>query len=378
MTTVFLLAGKTGGPLIPLLAIQKKIAADAIIIGVKKGVETKIAADRGLAIEYVPEAKFALGSFSHTSWQEKLAGVGSLLLTLFALFFSWCRCLYLLGKYRPDIVLGAGSFVTIPMVLALKITNMLRITHTRFVLHQQDPVPGLANAFSVRFAGIKTCVFEKTKEYQGFADATRIPNPLDTEVFDQQVLARTFRDAATSKPRLYEFLSAHRTKPLLFIVGGGGGSRVINHWVQSNREAVCERFLVLHVTGALQPDEALPEHNGYLSVPFLYAEYGLCLVASDVVLCRAGIGTLSELQYLGKKAVLVPIADSHQEDNAAQVASLFSIVSQTAPETWLETLVKTERNPAPAAVDAGYYEEQLAAYYDSIQKLYHKSEENQA
>ncbi len=371
---VFLLAGKTGGPLVPLLAIAANIQANPLIIGVENGVETDMAAAHNISIEYVPEAKFALSSFSNQSNNDKIRGIFGLITTLFLLIGSTIKCWYLLAKYRPIAILSAGSFINIPMTYAMRITNALGRTHTKLIIHQQDPVPGLANTLVVSHAALVTCVFGVTREYRGFEQAHLIPNPMDIERFEQKNLTQVYRALKTSDEKLYAWITTEKNKPVLMIFGGGSGARAINDWVWHNLDELLVHFCVLHVTGALQDTRKPTTRSGYYAVPFLQAEYALCLVMSDVVLCRAGLGSISELQYLEKKAVLVPIKHSHQEKNAAQVADSFVVADQENTADWMSLLVHLERTKHVSTTDSSDYGDRLQEYYAHIQTLISPSE----
>jgi len=130
---------------------------------------------------------------------------------------------------------------------------------------------------------------------------------------------------------------------LFLIFGGASGAEAINDWVISNLEHLTRRFNVLHLTGSLQRKHYQNVHSkNYLSLSELSdKEMKLALNLADVVLCRAGLNSISELLYLQKPAYLVPIPKSHQEVNAQVVKEYFYILEQENMPQWIEIIYTT-------------------------------------
>lgn len=166
--------------------------------------------------------------------------------------------------------------------------------------------------------------------------------------------------------------------PILLIFGGGSGSLFINNWVWENLQVLTENFRVIHLTGLLQNEKKISEEafqsnlkndstkqntqnlhskidskkfnlsetskNGkeisnYLSIPSLLEEMPMILKLCDLVICRAGLSSISELLYLNKPSFLVPIPYSHQEINAKVVVEFFQILEQKNSQIWLEGIL---------------------------------------
>ena len=396
--TIFLLAGRTGGPLIPLLALSKSLPEfNPVIIGVKNSFETKLAQQQKFEIKYLPEAKLNLLSFKNQNLSQIILGILDLIKTLFLLGFSFCQCIYLLLKYKPKGVLSSGSFLAVPMIFAAAILKFFRLISTKIIIHQQDPLPGLANKLTIGFADLKSCVFEYTKiNFNKFKDCQIIPNPIDTQKFDQakiesieneqlrefflvqtallveesaaiplEVFKKIVSDQKPPRLGLDPSTNSIINKPIFLIFGGGSGAKVINDWVSSNLDQLLEHFRIIHLTGILQEESPMPlaekpssESLGviadvnslrtsfidsnikkdYLSLPSLIQDMPAALKFSDVILCRAGLGSITELQYLNKTAFLVPIPNSHQELNAELMKDRFTILEQTNISDWINVI----------------------------------------
>jgi len=350
-SSIFLVAGRTGGPLMPVLAMADDYPdSQPIIVGIKGGFEDRIAIERSISIVHLPEAKFTIFSFSNNDWYDWIKEV---LLTLWngvLLLISIIISLFLLLKYKPTTIITAGGFVAVPLVLASRVTNFIRQTHVTIVMHQQDPQPGLSNKIVGRFADTKTCVFDYTKQhYPSFADCTIIPNPVDTRQFTPEFQKKLWRELKTDESDLYAFLhQLDESKPLMLVFGGGGGAYAMNRWMVKNAEEILEHFSVIHLTGALQQDEfASVDRPDYIRLTGLWKYMPLAMKLADIVVCRAGMGSIGELTYLNKPGFLIPLPHSHQELNAelVQDQANFTILPQTiikkrpGKERWLEDIL---------------------------------------
>ena len=104
--------------------------------------------------------------------------------------------------------------------------------------------------------------------------------------------------------------------PVVFVVGGGTGAEGINKLVEAGLENLISFCQIVHSTG--KGKMIAKRHENYHPFEFLNADEMItALGESDLVVARAGIGTLSEISAAGKPAIIIPMPDSHQEDNAA-------------------------------------------------------------
>ena len=344
MNRIFLLAGRTGGPILPLLAISKNLPnTQPIIIGIQGGYEEQVARNYQLPILFLPEVK--LRPFPQFSLWSQLVYLIELFGNFWLLLYACIVSLWFLHKYQPIAVFSAGSFLAVPMLYATKIYNFWHIPKVQIVIHQQDPVPGLANKLTLALADIKTYVFDLSVQLEPkLLEAWKIPNPLDLDGFQPETLLATASQITSQKPELDQFFRfLEKSKPVFLIFGGASGAEAINDWVISNLEHLTRRFNVLHLTGSLQRKHYQKVHSkNYLSLSeLLDKEMKLALNLADVVLCRAGLNSISELLYLQKPAYLVPIPKSHQEVNAQVVKEYFYILEQENMPQWIEIIYTT-------------------------------------
>jgi UDP-N-acetylglucosamine--N-acetylmuramyl-(pentapeptide) pyrophosphoryl-undecaprenol N-acetylglucosamine transferase len=332
---VFLCAGLTGGPIIPLVAVSKKLDATAIIVGIKKGVEKKIATENALLFLSLPKAKLGFFSFSNKNLWTIFLGIFDTILNIAKLVVAIILSLLYLVKYKPRLILSVGGFSAVPVFLAAKLTNLFGITKAKLAVHQQDPIMGLTNKICSRFADVLTCNFEYTREnFFSFNTATVLPSPIDP--------AR-FVDRDIFNVELRSFLKNSKI-PIFLIFGGGSGSLFINNWVEKNLTTLCKNFKIVHLGGAIQkPGKTSLSNPNYFFTESINADMGMVLKRADFVLCRAGMSSICELLYLGKTAFLVPLPNSHQETNARIVADNFIILEQKNSKNWLQQITNSAR-----------------------------------
>jgi UDP-N-acetylglucosamine--N-acetylmuramyl-(pentapeptide) pyrophosphoryl-undecaprenol N-acetylglucosamine transferase len=330
---IFLVAGRTGGPYFPIPKIASVLDEyNPIVIGVKNSFEQKICTTENLELVYLPEAKLNLFSFSKSSLLDKLYGFFDLIWNLLKLKFSFWICVFQILKYKPVLIYTTGSFLAVPLFVAAKILNLLHLTSIRLVVHQQDPLVGLSNKICVKIADLSSCTFDYTKQnFKDFQSSFLIQNP---------ILESKFEPKSNWKLRDLQNFVSDSQKPTILIFGGGSGAKFINDWVWNNLQTLTSNFSVIHLTGILQEITLkMPKTENYFSLDAVFEDMPQLLRSVEFVMCRAGLGTISELQFLNKKAFLVPLPDSHQELNAELVKDEFVILEQKKSETWLDIIL---------------------------------------
>lgn len=333
---MLLIAGRTGGPFFPFHSIMESLDKfDPVIVGVKGGFEEHSAKKHNLPIHFLPEVKLAILSFKKQKPAELIRNLLSLLILSLKLAKSILQSTFLLIRLRPKLVVSTGSFLSVPVVFAMRITNFFRLTSCVLWLHQQDPLPGLANRLCVKQAKFLSCVFEYTKQnFSYFSKAEVIPNPIygpSYKISKAQALVKI----NNLEPKLGEFLSSKIKKPILLVFGGGSGSEDVNTWVSKNFKQILQDFKVVHLTGILQAKNVDLKHADYFSTSSLFEAMVPMLIFSDLVVCRAGLGSITELSFLAKPAFLAPLPHSHQELNAELVKSNFPVLLQKEQGLWL-------------------------------------------
>lgn len=288
-------AGGTGGHIVPGIALANEIrahrpTASILFVGTAQGLEGRM----------VPAAGFPLELIEASGFMGKTLGkqVGSLA----RLPRGFLEARALLRRHHARVVIGVGGYVTVPVLTAAR---SLRIP---VVIHEANAMPGVANRFLNRFA---------TRTAVGLAAANahlRKPGvvtgtPVRPEFFETPALDP---EAATRR---------------LLVFGGSQGSRIMNR-AMARAAVLLEKsnLEVIHQTG----DKDLPAtRQRYARIPARWTlepflpQLHQQMAWADLVLCRAGAMTVSELAAAGRPAILVPFraaAAGHQMENALALA----------------------------------------------------------
>lgn len=298
---VIIAGGGTGGHLFPGIALAEEIRArggEALFVGTDRGIEARVLPEQGWPLEKIDVAGI------------KGRGALGLVRGLLRLPRAWWQSVRLLRRVRPDVVIGVGGYASGPVVAT---AAMLRIPTA---ILEQNSIPGITNRILSRLVRAVFCTFPDVSGRFPARKVVLTGNPLRRQILGQLVGAGMTGEPAAPRP------------PRLFVFGGSQGARAINDAVVAALPALLQRVPDLelwHQTGA--SDEARVR-EGYAALGLaeprarvaaflkdMATPYGW----ADLVLCRAGATSLSELTAVGKPAVLVPFphaTDDHQTFNA--------------------------------------------------------------
>jgi UDP-N-acetylglucosamine--N-acetylmuramyl-(pentapeptide) pyrophosphoryl-undecaprenol N-acetylglucosamine transferase len=318
---IILAGGGTGGPATPLLAVASEIkklepTAEFLFVGTKNGPEQKL----------VEEAQIRFVSIS----SGKLRRYFSLqnFFDLFRILAGFLQAKKIIKEFKPDLVFSVGSFVAVPVCFAAR-------KKAKIVIHQQDARIGLANKLVAPFADYITTTFqETTKEFYTGSGFEKNPK-VRTEWVGNPVREAFLNNDTTGK----EFFNLTTDLPVLLIFGGATGATQINEVVDGAIPELAKAHQVIHVTGKGKNTIEYRDPN-YHPYEFLTKEMPIAMKIADIVVARAGLSTIAELSALGKVAIIVPMPDSHQEDNAAILKHTNSAVVLNSEEFNPETLAR--------------------------------------
>ncbi len=303
MIKIILSGGGTGGSVSPLLAIAQEIRkvrpeTDFLFVGTKKGIPEKT------MIKPFPYIKYQSIS------SGKLRRYFSLynLTDLFLILRGFIQSFFVILKFKPQAMLSAGAFVSVPLAW---VAWILRVP---VFIHQQDIRPGLANRLMAKVSKKNTISFKKSFENFSSSKTILTGNPVSPKILTGD------REKAIEKFKLKPNL------PCLLVMGGGTGAREINQSIEKIIPDLVKFCQIVHLTG-FQKKLGKFIHNHYHQFEFLDQEdLANIYLRADLVVSRAGLGSLTELSVLKKPAIIIPIPDSHQEDNANYFAEQKAIV----------------------------------------------------
>lgn len=320
---IFLAGGLSAGPIMPLLAVAQEWRAEdktlaPVVLDVRGSVAESLQSQENFIFERVITGKL------RRYWSFKTLAMPILLL------FGIGQALWLLHKYQPIAVLGAGGYVQLPVVIA---AWLMRVP--RFV-HQQDVQATLSNSLAAPLANKITVTFESS--IRDFPQGTGLGKKY---VSDNKVIwtgnPRPYQESKNiSKTVALKHFGLHNELPVLLVIGGGTGATGLNNLVYNNLGALTKIVQVIHSTG--RGKRQVSEQPNYH--PFEYIEdMDEAYVAADLVLSRAGLGALTGLAEYSKPAIIIPMPDTHQERNAEllfrQKAALILDQNETSAEKLL-------------------------------------------
>ena len=272
---ILLVGGGTLGSVSPLLAIAQKCEAEYLFVGSQTGPEEKIIKAHNIYFRFIKSGKLR----RYWSWQN--------FTDIFKIKIAFWQSIFIILKFKPDIVLTAGSFVAVPMALA---AWLLRVP---VIVHQQDIVVGLANKLMAPFARKITVSFPQQR-----AD------------FNHKKVVVTGNPARQLETNVIEY------RPIVVITGGGQGARGMNEFIMQFIPKLSERYEVHHILGHSNYDQKLNLENYFAYKEVVHGMLTL-LARAEIIISRAGMSLITEAASLKKALVLIPMPDSHQERNAA-------------------------------------------------------------
>lgn len=282
MARILFTGGGTAGHVTPNIALIEALLAqdwDCQYVGSRGGIERTLISPLSIRYHAIYSGKLR----RYFSWQNFIDP----LFILLGILQSLWVCL----RIQPDIVFSKGGFVAVPVVFAAWLCRIPVISH------ESDITPGLANKLCLPFSRVLCVNFPETIGY--------LSNSLPSERI--RVTGSPLRSVLrnTDAGRGRDFLGFRQAKPILLVVGGSLGARVLNEAIWENLPVLLNKYQIVHMVGAGNRHEHVD--GAYLQFEYLADEYGDVLAASDLVVSRAGANSIFELLNFRKPHLLVPL-----------------------------------------------------------------------
>ena len=301
--------GGTAGHVNPAVALarifqERQPGCKVLFVGADGGMETRLVPKEGYEIRTVTITNF------HRSL--KPGDIAHNLVTVRNMHRSKKQARAILDEFRPDLVVGTGGYASYPVV------KQAALRHIPTAIHESNAVPGLTTRALSRVVDRVMVGFEESRS--GYDDPSKVVatgTPVRGDFF------RFTREQAREK------LGIADGRPLLLSYWGSLGAAVMNRQMADMLALEQEKgFPFHHIHGAGRNYQSLKEElsrrgftggEGAVQVREYIYDMPLVMAAADLVLCRAGASTISELTALAKPSVLVPspnVTANHQDKNA--------------------------------------------------------------
>lgn len=302
--------GGSGGHVVPILAIvreirkaYKKTDIEFFFIGPKDDFSSILLSQEGIKVKHVLAGKI------RRYWTGK-----AFFLNLFDIIFKIplgiLQSFFYIFLLSPDLIFSKGGFGSIPVAVAGK------VLFTPIFLHESDVVPGLANKFISKFASELFTSFPKTEHFP-LKKMIIVGNPIRKEILD------------ADKTQAKQFFKIKTKKPVILILGGSQGAQRVNDKILEVLPDLLQNFEIILQCGeknlqTVKSEAKVMAKEDLLQslhlFPFLKEpELRWALGASDLVVSRAGSGTIFEIAAAKKPSILIPLPESaqnHQVKNA--------------------------------------------------------------
>lgn len=351
---IIITGGGTAGHINPALAVASFIKKNEpnskiLYVGAKGGMEEELVSKAGF--------NFVGINISGFCRRLDLKGIKKNFITLKNLFLSYGQSKKIINKFRPEICLGTGGYASGPV---LKEAGRQGIP---YVIHEQNAFPGLTTKILSKKANKVMLASEAARKYLDKSCKIEVTgNPVRSEI------------VRWTKGQAKRELNIDDNRPTILSFGGSLGARKINEaiidlisWSVKN-----DLYNHIHAYGKYgywfedllkEKGVNLKNYKG-LYVKEYIDDMPIRMAAADIVICRAGAITISELEVLGKPAILIPspnVAENHQYHNAMELVNLNAASIIEEKELTGEVLIKKTKELLDNQSLMGTYSKNLRA-----------------
>ncbi len=281
MKHIVLTGGGTAGHVTPNIAMIPTLQEKGFqisYIGSYDGIEKKLIEEMGISYYGISSGKlrryFDVKNFTDP----------------FKVIKGFFEAKKLIKKLNPDVVFSKGGFVTVPVVVAAKLSKVPAI------IHESDMTPGLANKLCLPFCTKVCCNFPEAIKNLPAKKAVLTGTPIRQELLSGN------KDAAL------KFTGLSSNKPVIMIIGGSLGSVIVNNAVRKILPELLKDFQVIHLCGKGKVDDSLKNQKGYVQYEYIKDELADLFALSDIIISRAGANAICEISALKKPNLLIPLS----------------------------------------------------------------------
>lgn len=310
---LLIMAGGTGGHVFPGLAVAHVLMNEGWQIrwlGTEDRMEAQLVPQYGIEIEFIKISGI------------RGKGLFAKLLAPFRIIKAVIQASRIIKNYQPDVVLGMGGYVSGPGGIAAKLSRV------PIVLHEQNGVAGLTNEWLSKIATTVLQAFPTA-----FKKAKVVGNPVREDI---QFLAEPAQR-----------ISKHNGAIRILVMGGSQGAKILNDIIPQVIKQIDDNFVIWHQTGKGSLEKVLNAYDGIdmsnNKVTEFIDDVSAAYDWADVVICRSGALTVSEIEVVGIGAIFVPFMhkDKQQFWNAKPLQDIGAAVIIEQPDFTVPKLIQT-------------------------------------
>lgn len=299
---VIVSGGGTGGHIFPAIAIANAVRAmnpeaDILFVGAKGRME----------MDRVPQAGFPIVGLPVAGFSRSLTPKN--LLVIYKLLLSLVKARRIIRQFKPDVVVGVGGYASGPVLKAAQRKGIPTL------IQEQNSYAGVTNKLLAKRAQVICVAYPDMQKYF----------PADKILLTGNPVRQDIENLSVNRTESLEFFGIDASKRVILVLGGSLGARTINRSLLAGVEKIRTRsdVVIIWQTGKLYHQKVKEELElnpvGNIRLFDFIGRMDLAYTAADVVISRAGAGTISELCLVAKPTVLVPspnVAEDHQTRNA--------------------------------------------------------------
>nr|WP_298794463.1 undecaprenyldiphospho-muramoylpentapeptide beta-N-acetylglucosaminyltransferase [uncultured Allomuricauda sp.] len=289
--------GGTGGHIYPAIAIANELKkrhpqAEFLFVGAKDKME----------MEKVPQAGYKIEGLWISGLQRKLT-LKNLMFPI-KLISSLLRARNIVKRFRPDVAIGTGGFASGPLL------RMAAVSRVPCVLQEQNSYAGITNKLLAGKADAICVAYDNMEKFFPKEKIIKTGNPVRSDLVNLNV----------DRVAAIQFFGLDANKKTVLIIGGSLGARRINQLIAKELGFFGQKGIqLLWQCGKLYYDEYKKFDSGNIAVKAFLNKMDYAYAAADIIISRAGAGSVSELCLVGKPVIFIPspnVTEDHQTKNA--------------------------------------------------------------
>ncbi|WP_299488233.1 undecaprenyldiphospho-muramoylpentapeptide beta-N-acetylglucosaminyltransferase [uncultured Allomuricauda sp.] len=289
--------GGTGGHIYPAIAIANELKkrhpqAEFLFVGAKDKME----------MEKVPQAGYKIEGLWISGLQRKLT-LKNLMFPI-KLISSLLRARNIVKRFRPDVAIGTGGFASGPLL------RMAAVSRVPCVLQEQNSYAGITNKLLAGKADAICVAYDNMEKFFPKEKIIKTGNPVRSDLVNLNV----------DRVAAIQFFGLDANKKTVLIIGGSLGARRINQLIAKELGFFGQKGIqLLWQCGKLYYDEYKKFDSENIAVKAFLNKMDYAYAAADIIISRAGAGSVSELCLVGKPVIFIPspnVTEDHQTKNA--------------------------------------------------------------